>query len=242
VSDLLILCYHSVSESWNSQISVSPRQFERQLSALAARGYRGATFSDAVLAPPEGRTLVVSFDDAYRSVLDLACPILTRLGFPGTVFAPTAFIGSGAPMSWPGIEQWLGGPHEGELVPMSWPELRGLTEAGWEVGSHTRTHPRLPQLGDADLISELTASRRECEERLERPCRSLAYPYGDHDARVADAARQSGYLAACGVRPLRHRPDPLRRARVGVYRGDGALRFRLKTLPTIRRRQALRAR
>ena len=39
--------------------------------------------------------------------------------------------------------QWLDSPHAGELTPMSWDELGELSELGWELGSHTRTHPRL---------------------------------------------------------------------------------------------------
>ena len=54
-------------------------------------------------------------------------------------------------MAWPGIDQWLGGPHEAELMPMSWDELRRLAEAGWEIGSHSRTHPMLTQLDDQSV-------------------------------------------------------------------------------------------
>ena len=53
------------------------------------RGYRGATFEDAVSAPPARRTLAVTFDDAYLSVLELGKPILDRLGLVATVFVPT---------------------------------------------------------------------------------------------------------------------------------------------------------
>ena len=49
-------------------------------------------------------------------------------------------------MTWPGIDHWIGGPHETELVPMSWEELATLAAAGWEVGAHTRTHPHMTQL------------------------------------------------------------------------------------------------
>ena len=92
--------------------------------------------------------LAVTFDDAYRSVIELAFPILSRLGLVGTVFVPTRFAGGEEPMSWPGIDQWVGGPHERELVPMSWEELGRLAEAGWEIGSPHVSHPRLTQVAD----------------------------------------------------------------------------------------------
>lgn len=234
----LVLCYHALSERWPAVLSVAPGDFESRLESLARRGYRGITFHQAVHASPGGRAVAITFDDAFRSVWELARPVLARLGWPGTVFAPTAFIGSEAPMAWPGIEHWIGGPHEPELVPMSWEELGELADAGWEVGSHSRTHARLPELGDEELADELSGSRRECEERLGAPCRSVAYPYGAEDERVLAAARRAGYEAGAALSRRTRPVTALRRARVGVYRGDGAWRFRLKASPAVR---ALRA-
>jgi peptidoglycan/xylan/chitin deacetylase (PgdA/CDA1 family) len=208
---------------------------------LAARGYCGATFTEAVLAPPAAKTVALTFDDAYRSVYELAHPILARRGFPGTVFAVSAFAGREGPMSWPGIDQWLAGPHAHELVPMSWEQLRRLAAAGWEIGSHTRTHPRLTQLDDEAVAEELTGSRHDCERWLDRPCESLAYPYGDHDDRVVAAAAQAGYIAACTLPAGLYRPVPLRWPRIAIYRVDSGARFRLKLSPTLRRLRASRA-
>src|SRR5690242_16905578 len=170
--DLLVLCYHAVSERWPADLSITPANLEAQLGLLAARGYRGVTFTEAVLQPPDGKAVAVTFDDAYRSVLELGEPILTRLGWPATVFVPTDFAGAEHPMSWPGIDQWAGGEFDRELVPMSWEELGRLAGGGWEIGSHTCSHPRLTTLEDARLDEELRRSRSECQDRLERPCDS----------------------------------------------------------------------
>jgi peptidoglycan/xylan/chitin deacetylase (PgdA/CDA1 family) len=233
MSDVLVLCYHAVSKSWPAELSVTPERLEEQLRLLVHRGYEGATFHQAVTAPPARRTLAVTFDDAYRSVLEHASPILSRLGLPGSVFVATDFAGR-APMAWPGIDRWLGGPHEPELAGMSWSELGELAEAGWEIGSHTRSHPHLTQLDDASLAAELQGSRETCAERFGRPCRSLAYPYGDVDERVVGAAREAGYETA-GMLPKRFtRPRPLEWPRVGVYHGDDLSRFRLKVSPRVR--------
>jgi peptidoglycan/xylan/chitin deacetylase (PgdA/CDA1 family) len=230
-----------VSETWPAPIAVRPERLEEQLHLLIRRGYSGATFTDVATAPPDRKLLAVTFDDAYRSVLRHAYPILSRLGLPGTVFVPTSFAGTEAPMSWPGIQEWVGGKYESELLPMSWEELRLLADAGWEIGSHTRSHPRLPQLDDADLSEELEGSKRDCEERLGRRCRSVAYPYSDVDARVATAALSAGYEAAGallrGAAILRGSgvPVPVGWPRVGIYLDDSPSRFRLKVSPQLRR-------
>src|SRR5262249_33779117 len=109
VSDVLILGYHAVSEDWASDLSVTPAALERQLRHLVKRGYRGARFQEAVTDPPAARTLSVTFDDAYRSVLALALPILDRLDLPATVFVPTRFASGDLLASWSGVDVHLKG-------------------------------------------------------------------------------------------------------------------------------------
>ena len=144
-------------------------------------------------------------------------------------------ISSAATARWPG-RGWITGweaPHERELIPHSWLELRGLADAGWEIGSHTRSHPHLTSLDDERLDAELQGSKRRCEDELDRPCLSIAYPYGDVDSRVSAAAARAGYEA--GATLSLHAPRPLEWPRVGVYSIDAGWRYRLKVSPALRR-------
>lgn len=235
MNDVIVLCYHALSPGWEAALSTTPERFERQLALLSARGYRGVTFSEAVSHRSGGRVVAVTFDDAYRSVLELGRPILDHFELPATVFAPTDFVGSEQPMSWPGITEWLGGPHAQELLPMSWAELRTLSQAGWEIGSHTGSHPHLTRIEDASLTHELTRSKAACEHHLQIRCTSLAYPYGDVDARTVAAAAEAGYGAAATL-PRRLSPrGPLEWPRVGIYQRDRDIRFRLKVSPAMLR-------
>jgi len=235
----LVLCYHAVSDDWSADISITTAQLREQLEFLVERGYRGATFSDVVAsarsessgsAPP----VAVTFDDAFSSILERAYPILSSLRFPATVFVVTEFAETGGLLQWSGVDQWLGGVHEAELQGLSWAELRRLAAAGWEIGSHTRTHPHLTQLSDDALASELRGSREACQRALGCPCRSVAYPYGDFDSRVAAAAAQAGYEAAAtlpaGVTDRKVHAWP----RIGIYHHDSLARFRVKTSPAVR--------
>jgi peptidoglycan/xylan/chitin deacetylase (PgdA/CDA1 family) len=239
LSDVVVLCYHAVSERWPAALSITPQHLERHVALLADRGYRGVTFQEAVVRPPAPKTVAITFDDAYRSVIELALPILSRVRFSATVFAPTKFVGLPEPMAWPGIDHWLDGEHSGELVPMSWEELDRLARADWEIGSHTRSHPRLTSLADAALEEELRGSRQDIERHLGRPCRSLAYPYGDHDDRVVEVARHAGYMTA-GTLPAMLSPPRglLDWPRIVVTHADHPRRFRLKISPLARRVRA----
>jgi peptidoglycan/xylan/chitin deacetylase (PgdA/CDA1 family) len=232
--NVLVLCYHAVSDTWPADLAISAAQLRKQLEFVLDRGYRGATFSEAVTSPPHPRTLAVTFDDAYTSTMIRGKPILDRLGLPATVFVPSAFPAAGGPLSWPGISQWLGGPHEPELEPLSWTQLAALASSGWEIGAHTVTHPHLTQTDDETLARELSESRLACAEAIGQLCRSVAYPYGDVDARVVAATRAAGYETAAGLPARLHASDPLNWPRIGAYSIDTPGRFAVKVSPWVR--------
>ena len=231
----IALCYHALSECWPAALSVTPQRFEEQVELLLARGCRAVTLTELVESPTREPALAITFDDAFRSVIDLAAPILRRLGVPATLFVPTSFPGTDA-LAWPGIEQWFDGPYRDEMKPMTWEEVATLDAEGWEIGSHTCSHPRLTTLDDEKLADELRRSRAECEHSLGKPCRSIAYPYGDYDGRVIAAAKAAGYTAGATLTDLLPWPPaPLRWPRIGVYHLDPIWRFRLKVSPGVRR-------
>ena len=234
--DALVLCYHALSPDWPAVLSVTPERFERQIETIAARGYRSVRFTDLVEdGAPAGKSVAITFDDAYRSVHRIAWPLMRRHGLVGTMFVPTDFPGTERPMSWSGIDHWVEGPHAPDMVPMSWEELRELRDAGWEIGSHTCSHPRLTSLDDDELARELRVSREACEEHMGEPCPSIAYPYGDVDERVIRAAGEQGYRTAGTLPSVMERPRPLAWPRIGVYHEDHHRRFLLKVSPLSRK-------
>ena len=107
-----------------------------------------------------------------------------------------------------------------------WTALERLVERGWEVGSHTVSHPLLTLLDDASLDQELRQSRELIEARL-GGCSSLSYPYGIADRRVASAARRAGYETACTLTGVHTSDTPLRRPRIGLNAADTGLRLQL---------------
>jgi peptidoglycan/xylan/chitin deacetylase (PgdA/CDA1 family) len=222
-----VLCYHGVSDTWEHVLSVRPQALERQLKLMRARGYAAAPAADVLAG--RGRLFHVTFDDAFRSVRS-SVPILERLRVPTTVFVCTAFAENGRVLDVPELaHEALARPDE--LATMDWDGLSELAERGVEIGSHTKTHPHLRTLSDAEVQAELRESREQLEDVLGRPCRLLAFPYGEHDERIRAAARAAGYDAAFAL-PGRSRPwDPFALPRVGIWRQTGLARALLKTSP-----------
>jgi peptidoglycan/xylan/chitin deacetylase (PgdA/CDA1 family) len=238
MKDVLSLCYHAVSPSWDWRYAVRPEQLGAQVKELLRRGYRPATFTEAVTAPPASRTLAVTFDDGHRSVLELGLPVLSELGVPATVFVVTGPADSGRSLTFGRLGGYVGTADEHELASLDWDGLRRLSEQGWEIGSHTQTHARLTDLDDTALARELAESRETCAARLGRPCVSVAYPFGAADARVTAAARAAGYWAGAAVESGARVGDALRHPRVPIYLGDDSERFARKT-SFVRRRLAV---
>jgi len=154
----LTLCYHAISGSWDTSLAIPLDRLEVQLRRFAGRGYVGLTFEEAERRRQAGtlpsRTLVVTFDDAFASIAT-ARPVLRELGYPASVFVVGDFLESPRPLEWPGIEHWQQTEHRSELRMLSEQELRELQDEGWEIASHTMTHPSLPELDDDDCLREL---------------------------------------------------------------------------------------
>ncbi len=227
----LVLCYHGISEDWPHALSTGLAAFEQQLTSLLRRGFRPLAVSEAIQG--RNRGLHVTFDDAFRSV-DRAMPVLERLRVPSTVFACSGSADGGLPLNVPELAAQVEA-YPDDLATMDWDALRGLVERGVEVGSHTVSHPHLPRLTDVELQRELRESRERIADELSRPCRYLAYPFGDEDARVRHAAAAAGYDAAFALPGREDRIDSFALPRVGVYRKDSSMRLRLKTTAELRR-------
>ena len=91
-------------------------------------------------------------------------------------------------------------PVESPRVMLTWDEVREMHRLGMSIGSHTMTHPNLPNAGVTAAREELTASKRRLEQELDAPVTMFSYPNGGADRyltpEIQDVVRESGYLAA----------------------------------------------
>lgn len=103
---------------------------------------------------------------------------------------------------------------------LTWDEARDLAGLGFEVGSHTVSHPILSRLSRERVRLELRDSKARLEQELERPCIGLAYPNGstlDINEVVVEEARAAGYEWAFITTPVwcRRGVDAHRVPRIG---------------------------
>lgn len=191
-----ILMYHNIAPAPADlrvyrSLYVSPGKFARQMWLLKQLGYMGLSMSAALpylRGQRQGRIVVITLDDGYVDNLDSALPILQGFGFSATAYMVSGYIGR--------FNAWDSERLAIKKPLMSVAELRRWTEAGMEVGAHTRTHPRLTRCSDAELQAEVHGCKIELEDRLGSAVTQFCYPYGDVDDRVAAVTREAGYEAA----------------------------------------------
>ena len=196
---LPILVYHKIdeipAEARYSRNYVRPRQFDAQLGWLRRRGYESITFAQ-YLAHREGRgtlprrPVLISFDDGYRSNLEIALPLLQTHGFGATIFVVSGLLGA--------TNRW--DPTEIQEPLLNALEIRAMARDGIEFESHTHTHPRLPDLSEQQALHELRESRERLAELLSRDVRVICYPFARHTNATKELAKQAGYTAGVTIR------------------------------------------
>ena len=216
-----VLLYHRVTPTPPPHdpygTCVTPAGFERQLSWLARRGYRGVTLAeiDASLngaAPLPPRPVAITFDDGYEDNHRHAWPILSACGFRAAIFVVSDAIGR---------DSSFDAAHTAERAPMlSAAQLRELRKGGIEIGSHSASHPdSLAALDDAALDGELSRSREALESLLGERVAYFAYPHSKHDPRVEAAVARAGYRLACGGEGSRFSSACVNRVEAGSASG-----------------------
>jgi peptidoglycan/xylan/chitin deacetylase (PgdA/CDA1 family) len=192
---LPILTYHSIDNN-GSAISVSPEKFRSQVRQLKEMSFEVISLSQAVACLFQGealpaRSLVMTFDDGFKSVYHEAYPVLREMGLPATVFLVPEYCGRS--------NQWPGQPRR---IPASelldWKEIKEMSEHGIDFGAHTLTHRDLSQLPFDEAVREIRESKLILENRLGRPVRFFAYPYGKGTAAIRSIVGRE-FAAACST-------------------------------------------
>jgi peptidoglycan/xylan/chitin deacetylase (PgdA/CDA1 family) len=169
---------------------VAPAVFRAQIGLLLGAGFRFVTvaaFAERAIrhGPPPG-LIALSFDDGMDDNHQVVLPILREHRIPATVYVSTGLIGKANP--------WMASNSGARM--MTADELRDLVSAGFEIGSHTVTHPDLSELDYESCLREMVDSRRALEDLLDTPIRTFAYPFCNYGPAALAAARAAGFTAA----------------------------------------------
>lgn len=188
-----ILLYHHIlpdehknTETWRSNdITIATSEFERHMQMLEDGGHYVATVPQVAayvrgeILLPSG-SVVLTFDDGYKSNTSFAAPIMREFGFKATVFSIL--------YAWEGEYEPT---YSVESLQRITPTDLALTSDVIEQQCHTyANHNMLSEQSYSQIYSDLTTAQRVYH------CDYFAYPYGDYNSEVIRAVKNAGFKGA----------------------------------------------
>ena len=212
--EIPVVTYHDIVLTRNADpYAITVAQFEQQLGYLQQNGYRPISLRELDAArrgtqPLPAKPVLLTFDDALRSYYVYAFPRLKRYGFPSVVSIVTRWVDDGrshteqggAVLTWNELRTLARAPTV-ELISHSDNLHRGvaadslgtLTAAG-TARMFDATHGRLEpdELRHRRVTTDLERSVTRIKDELGIAPRAIAWPYGEYDATLVDAAADLG--------------------------------------------------
>lgn len=202
----------------------SATAFEQLLRDFETGGYIIVSLSSMIKRLREksnvlflDRILAVTFDDAHEGTHTHLASLGETGRYPIMIFVPTQNTGK--------MIQWDPEMHSSAGKVMDWDQIKALKDLGLEIGSHTRSHPRLTHLAQSLVTEEIRGSMSDLESRFpgcDPKQMVFSYPYGAYSNEIKNAVKDAGYIGAVANFPGNIRPctDPFEIPRFAVSSGS----------------------
>ncbi|MBF0247938.1 MAG: polysaccharide deacetylase family protein [Alphaproteobacteria bacterium] len=181
-----VIMYHRFGEEEFASTNTTLKQLDAHIAELTNGSYAVMALPDMVSVLRTGsgfpkKAVGLSIDDAYLSVYTEAWPRLRKAGVPFTVFVATEPV------------------DKGYAHYMSWDQIREMAKDPLvTIGSQTATHPHMIDNSAEINAAELDSSNRRFFDELGKTPELIAYPFGEYDGAVIQAAKQAGFIAGFG--------------------------------------------
>ena len=237
-----VLMYHKIPDAplaTKHQVYVTKERFEKHLAYFKQRKLTPITFADYLkyasgelpLHAFPARPIILTFDDGYLDNYTNLLPLMQRYGYRGVLY----LLGDAEVR----YNRWDvdADPTEPRSDIMSPEQKQAFVAAGWEIGAHTLSHPRLTTLPLPEAVAEITQSKTALEAALHTKIVSFAYPFGDLNEAVKNAVRAAGFGlgVATDTGGLSIEADRMQVFRVNMFPNESRSSLFKKTSPWYRR-------
>jgi len=227
---IAILMYHGVAEPRAKnevRYACAPDRFEEHMAFLCSAGHDVISL-DTLREYLDGRAklgktaVLVTLDDGYGDNYENAFPILRKHRIPAAIFLVAGFAGK--------TSRWGRADGYAEQKMLDWGQVREMRKAGITLGSHTLTHPRLPELPLDEARGEIEGAKQLMEDELGETVEYFAYPYGRYNQEIQRMVEEAGYSLACSTRSGFNNVDADKYAlrRIEVQGGDSVWKLKQK--------------
>lgn len=208
-----ILAFHSIENRLSFGINnIKPLHFKTLCEFIKATDYDICAIGKYLNADNVSRKLCFTFDDGYKSFIEVVFPILNEFSIPASVFIPAGMIGR--------KNDWEYSSFLSPREHLSARDIRSLADLGVEIGSHGHSHIALTTLSDRFLRMELEKSKRILEDIAGRSIQYISYPFGRFNARVEAMAMGVGYNRGFSLARLTDGQNGFTLRRSAIYAWD----------------------
>ncbi len=176
-----VLVFHEVTDEPDTPMkpdyAIRTDEFTTFIDSLREKKAFFGRFDEEAIKPGK---IYITFDDGFKSLLHTAIPVLEKREIQYIVFVPTDYIGK-----------------PGYVTKEELSEILGKSNS--VIGGHSKSHRRMHGLRLQEIKDEITGSKKELEDIIERPVEYFAYPYGSMNAIgffSKRAAKNAGYRYA----------------------------------------------
>jgi len=180
-----VMVYHDINKDAQRSTDVSVNDFYEQMQYLYDNGYATITaqeFYDSLTlkAKIPAKSVILTFDDGYKSISNEVYNILKKFNFHAVLFIYTDAIVN----------------HYGAY--MTWDEIKQVSQDVFEIQAHSKTHAadipwQRPEETEKEYLDrldkELLFPKKILEEKTGKPVEFLAYPYGSYSDQLINLLR-----------------------------------------------------
>lgn len=226
----VFLMYHHVSDSTPRVTSVTPDEFQQHLDYLDENDFQVLDIVKVVDAIRQGKelpekTVVITFDDAYRNIYENAFPMLKEKGWPFTIFVSTEPVDR----------------RFGKFL--TWSQIREMAKNGATIANHTVSHPHMPVKKEGEteeqwlkrLRKEVLVTEARIEDQTGQNTKLFAWPFGETNPQARALLTELGYISfgqqSGAVGPLSDFSLLPRYPMAGDYSGISGFRTKVNSRP-----------
>lgn len=171
VKGLPVLLYHKFSVSEKDTLTVTAAEFENHLKFLREENYNSITAADLISYIDKKKSLpenpvLITIDDGFTSIIELAYPLLNKYNMRATIFLPTKFIGDES--------RWENDPKP--ILTVS--QLASIDKEVFELALHSHSHINFKNISTDEIKNDLINNISFLEQNKIQFTFALAYPFG----------------------------------------------------------------
>jgi len=156
--------------------------FRHHLDVIARDDIQAVTFADLSCfqprqAPRGRKELALTFDDGHAGNYHYAYPLLAERKMAAVFFVTTNLIG--------------------RKKMMSWDQVREMADNGMSIQSHGVSHEPFETLSPAEIVEELSSSKKIIEDKTGQKVNTISLPHGSMHRTTLEKAEKSGYEFVC---------------------------------------------